>query len=620
MIRSWKFWYLSVLAVLPLVVNPLGSFPYEIPKQVFLILGVAFALLYFVFSATGKITFPYNKNVFLFAGFWLLSIIVSTVFSVVPGESFWGSTERMQGLYTWILYLMHFFICLQILEEEKWRKVFFNLVAGAGLILSVYAILQHFGVDPLGISDINEASGRSFATIGQPNFLGQYLIFPFFIVFVKIFEAVGWKKSGTVSLSLAIITFGLWTTLNRASILGIVIVLLLFCFHKFRKKFSIKKILAGVIIILTAIALLISAGDLRSISSRMSLIKPVIPLIQDHWLIGTGPETLYRTYQKVLSKDIYLTENLYDIPDRIHNETLQILLDQGVFGLVLYLILIGFLVKEFWREQSAAFFAIIAYLISVQFSFSISAHMTNLLAMLAIFLLTSAQFHEKHINGHLAGRALKVGAFAVCIFYLNSGLSIMVADIYFDKAVGNYFSDDINSINSFDAAIKLNPHSRYYLYNAANLLSAKEPNIAKEKGYLNKLGALTNYGYHYDLAMANYYSQVNDAKKMEDSYAKAARKAPNWPFVWQQWGMKEFEAERYEQAIEKYEKLIELAPPYWKWSVELDDRSFADREKYRLFKKNNDLFYIALHQLAAAYEKTGQGIKAQGIDQVINSK
>lgn len=615
---SWEFIYLLMIAVLPLVVNPLGSFPYEIPKQVFLILGMVFAFLYFIFLPAGKISFNFNKRVFVFAGFWLLSLIISTVLSVAPAESFWGSTERMQGLYTWILYLLHFFICLQIFREERWRGVFFNLVAGVGVLISVYAILQHFGIDPLDISDINEASGRSFATIGQPNFLGQYLIFPFFIVFVRIFGGTNWRGRGILMAALLVIAFGLWTTLNRASILGITVALLLFFARKFRSKFSVKTAVAGMLVIFGLGIFLISIGGLRSISSRMTLVKPVVPLIQNHWLIGAGPETMYQTYQSVLSPDIYLTENLYDIPDRIHNETLQILLDQGMVGLILFAVFIVFLgssflqKKSFSTEESAAFFAIIAYLVSVQFSFSIAVHVTNLLAMLAISLVADGRFYEKILefkNG-LFMLSLKAVALVVSVFYLYTGFSVLMADIHFERAIGNYFSNDDSSINSFDLAVRFNSHSRYYLYNASNLLSAKDPNIAKERGYLEKLGAVTSDGYHYHLAMANYYSYVGEIEKMEESYAIAAEQAPNWPLVWQQWGMKEFEGGRYEKAIEKYEKLVELAPPYWKWSVGLENRSFEDWEKHRLFKKNNDLFYIALRQLAAAYGKTRREEKA----------
>lgn len=632
---GWEFIYLLVIAVLPLAVNPFGTFPYEIPKQVMLILGVCFALLYFVFLPAGRPVLNFNRWVFLFAGFWLLSLLISTIFSVAPTESFWGSTERMQGLYTWILYLLHFFICLQIFGMGRglrpWRKVFFDLVAGVGAVLSVYAILQHWGVDPLGISDISEASGRSFATIGQPNFLGQYLIFPFFIIFVRIFGGMGWKKRGGLAAVLFIIAFGLWTTLNRASILGIVVGVLLFFLHRFGRKFVtggsriFKFIAVGALVMAGLAFFLISIGGARSVNSRVALIKPLAPLIREHWLVGAGPETMYQTYQKVLSPEIYRTENLYDIPDRIHNEPLQILLDQGVLGLIVYLVLIGFLVGEFFRgksfsiEQGAAFFAIIAYLISVQFSFSIATHMTNLLAMLAIFLVAGLPFEEKILafKNCLLHLTLKIIAVAVCVFYLYSGFAMLMADIHFEKAISTYFSDDAGSISSFDLAVRLNPHSRHYLYSASNLLSAKEPSIVSESGYLKKLGSLSGYGYHYHLAMANYFSRVGGTEKIDKSFRLAAEQAPNWPFVWQQWGRSLFEREDYAGAIEKYEKLVELAPPYWKWSVGLDDRTFAEREKYRLFRKNNELFYMALHQLAAAYGKTGREEDSKEIERYL---
>lgn len=617
--KRWEFIYLLVIAFLPLVVNPFGLGPYEIPKQVLLILGIVFAGLYFLLAAGGKISFIFNKYVFVFAVLWLGSIAISTFFGVAPMESFWGSTDRMQGLFTWILYLLNFYICLQIFGDEKWRKVFFNLVIGVGLILSIYAILQHFRIDPLGISNIDEASGRSFATLGQPNFLGQWLIFPFVIIFTKIFEEQKWKKKNVLIFLLLITGAGLATTLNRASILGIGLSLILFLIHRYKSKLSFKIFAVGGTILGFLIFLLIFAGGFRSVNSRLNLVKPLVPLVQEHWLIGAGPETIYQTYQKVLSKDIYLTENLYDIPDRIHNETLQILLDQGIVGLALYLFLIGFLVALFFKkgelpfEQAACYFAIIAYFISVQFSFSISSHMTVLLAMVAILLLTSMRFSVKtiEIKNILSRGLFKIGILMVCIFYLYTGLSILMADVHFDRAINSYFSDSGESINSFDLAIKLNPNSRYYLYNASNLLSAKEPTLSMKEGYLDRLGLLTNYGYHYDLAMANYYSKIKDVEKMDYHFEEAARKAPNWPLVWQQWGGALFEKNKHEAAAEKYENLLALAPKYWTWSTN------SDKEKHRLFKKNNELFYMAMHRLVTCYEKLGRKDKAEEISKYL---
>ena len=60
-----------------------------------------------------------------------------------------------------------------------------TLVIGA--VIAVHAILQKFHLDPLQLGNIDEASGRSYGTLGQPNFLGQWLIFPFFIAIRQLF-------------------------------------------------------------------------------------------------------------------------------------------------------------------------------------------------------------------------------------------------------------------------------------------------------------------------------------------------------------------------------------------------------------------------------------------------
>ncbi|MCX6734710.1 MAG: O-antigen ligase family protein [Candidatus Peregrinibacteria bacterium] len=481
----------------------------------------------------------------------------------------------------------------------------------------------------MGISNIDEASGRSFATLGQPNFLGQWLIFPFIALFVKIFNEQKWRDRNIFIFLIVVTGAALATTLNRASIIGISLSLILFLIYKFKSKISAKTFIAGGILLAISIALVIFSGGLRSVNSRLTLIKPVIPLAQEHMLIGAGPETMYQTYQKVLSKDIYITENLYDIPDRIHNETLQVLLDQGLIGLVLYLFLIGCLLILFFKkenfsyEENSSYFSLIAYFISMQFSFSISAHVTILMAALAVLLSNKLKFAQKIIDlkNIFLQISLKILLLIFCIFYLYNGLAILMADVYFSKGIDSYFSQNDESVNYFDSSIKTNPHSRYYLYNASNLLAAKAVGDKsvdlKIEGYLEKLGQVTNYGYNYYLASAGYYSRIKDFKKENESFQKASEQAPNWPFVWQEWGMNLFEEGNYVEAIGKYEKLMSLAPVYWKWSEGLENRSFEDKEKYRLFRKNNNLFYMSMNQLSAAYAKTGAIDKSNNLLQYL---
>jgi len=82
------------------------------------------------------------------------------------------------------------------------------------------AILQLFNIDPFVDIDNQEFLFRVYSTIGQPNFLGQFLIFPFFIIFFSITNFYKNKKYKSLilnSLLLLAILIIIYFTKNRAT-------------------------------------------------------------------------------------------------------------------------------------------------------------------------------------------------------------------------------------------------------------------------------------------------------------------------------------------------------------------------------------------------------------------
>lgn len=636
---DWRLYYLAVFFI-PLIVNPWGFGPYEIPKQVFFVLIMAFVGMYFVLNkiiARKGLNLTINVPVIL-GVFWLLSIFLSGLLGISPYESWWGSTERLQGAWSWILYIVHFFICLHIFKKPIFRQMFFKVAIYVGIILSLYAILQQIGIDPLGISNIDEASGRSFATIGQPNFLGQILIFPIVILLTLIFkEKQSFRKRILFTACLLFIVIGLITTANKASIFALTFTISLLAIYKAPARIRLRLILGTLVLITLTVFVFWEMGNLRSLNSRLSLLKPVHSLLIENPILGNGPETMYRSYQKVITKDIYLTENLYDIPDRIHNETVQIFLDQGLAGLMVYLFLIGFLFYLFLRrkirthDQMAAFFSIAAYMVSVQFSFSMSSQMVFLLAMWAVLLMGNESnksfFADRifKISPIMVTWTLKPVVLLICFFYLRSSFGLLYADNLFANGMGSYLFDTARSAAFFDEVLKFNPNSRYYLYHITNLLAdgLREDNDINLKKFLEnnllQLKKITGNGYHFNLAMANYQSKIGNSNEADKYFTSASLQAPNWPMIWQKWGDSLFQTSDYNNAISKYEKLLTLAPQYWKWSIRLDELNIAEKEQHRLFRKNHSTFYDGLLRLLACYEIIGDYKKAEELKMYILS-
>ena len=75
--------------------------------------------------------------------------ILSTTLSLVPRISFLGSYVRMQGTYTFISYVLIFFMVLTHLRTRaQINRIFYTIIL-TSLPIAIYGIIQRYGLDPL---------------------------------------------------------------------------------------------------------------------------------------------------------------------------------------------------------------------------------------------------------------------------------------------------------------------------------------------------------------------------------------------------------------------------------------------------------------------------------------
>jgi tetratricopeptide (TPR) repeat protein len=112
---------------------------------------------------------PLDLPILLF----LFSQIVSTVFSIDRHVSLFGYYSRFNGgLLSTISYVLLYYAFVTNFPKEKIRK-FLLFTLSSGLLVSIYGILEHFGIDKdIWVQDVQN---RVFSTLGQPNWLAAYL-------------------------------------------------------------------------------------------------------------------------------------------------------------------------------------------------------------------------------------------------------------------------------------------------------------------------------------------------------------------------------------------------------------------------------------------------------------
>jgi len=105
---------------------------------------------------------------------YALVFVFTTFTSVVPGTSFWGSYQRLQGTYTNLSYIgLAAMIVLTLRRREQLERLITVLVLSS-LIAVGYGLAQHLQYDPLPWK--GDVITRVASTMGNSIFVAAYLI------------------------------------------------------------------------------------------------------------------------------------------------------------------------------------------------------------------------------------------------------------------------------------------------------------------------------------------------------------------------------------------------------------------------------------------------------------
>ncbi len=100
--------------------------------------------------------------------------LVSTIFSVAPNVSFWGSYQRLEGTYTTFSYIVIFLIAANSLRTRAQLDRVISTIIVTSFPISFYGLLQHFKLDPLPWG--GDVTIRIAANMGNSIFVAAYLI------------------------------------------------------------------------------------------------------------------------------------------------------------------------------------------------------------------------------------------------------------------------------------------------------------------------------------------------------------------------------------------------------------------------------------------------------------
>ncbi|MDD3101539.1 MAG: O-antigen ligase family protein [Patescibacteria group bacterium] len=363
--------WLAIIFFIPVYLDQGLYNVFEVAKNVLFqnlteILLFVYLVKFILFYRENIKIFRQRIKYFIPAGIFIAILGVSTIFSQVPWFSFWGSWERRMGYLTWL----HFFVfgLLLLLNIRKRNQIYRILAAilASSFFVGIYGAMQFKGLDIFKWTYDPFVMGRIFSSIGQPNFLGSWLLLVIPLVIFGLINKKSLIKYFSFFLLILLFLNLLWTK-SRGAWLGALVMIvfmgILFFWRRDKKKIIFPAIFLFIIISLLFIAphfniskdklaanplltRLMSLTDLKEAGQyRLMHWQASADLIKDKPILGYGLGgqrfNFPKYYQPIFA--VYEKPNIY--LDYAHNDILDTLLISGFLGLASYLFLIG---SVFW--------------------------------------------------------------------------------------------------------------------------------------------------------------------------------------------------------------------------------------------------------------------------------
>ncbi len=358
-------WLAYAAFLTPLIFRPeVFIFPFVFPKLIWfrsvtLLLVGCYALL---LATDWKKYVPklnwITGSVLLFA----LSWIISTYVGVDAYRSIWDGHERMLGLFTFLHYIIFFFVLSATVKNPKdWRNLA-RVFLGIGITTLLIAVIQHF--DPNFL--YNNGGIRVTGTLGNPIYLGA---FAFFICCLGTWLALSatekWEKIfGYSAVFLGLL--GIIYSESRGPFLGFVASILVFAtvYGLGTKKKLVRQMVIGVyaflilgtglifvfrasnfvvsLPIIGRLATISTAGNSLATNTRVMAWEIAIEGFKEKPLFGWGPNNYLYVFNAHYRPEFLQFGGWGETWfDNAHNIILNTLAVQGIFGLVVYLLIFG---------------------------------------------------------------------------------------------------------------------------------------------------------------------------------------------------------------------------------------------------------------------------------------
>jgi len=431
-------WGIYAIAFIPLIIFSQYISPFHFGKVIVFRSTVEFLLVfYLILIWKDRSYLPPNHPLLSIFILFTLVFGVSTLISVNPYLSFWGSLERMGGFWSFLHYLGYFIILISVFKtREDWLRLT-KLAIFVGVLSAFYGFGQKTNIN-FFIGSGNRT--RIFGTLGNAAlFAGYQLVCLFLALSLALSSSVTQKHKGYLYVAALISTIAVLMTVVRGSILGLGVGFLLFSFLYVITSSSrlAKKILFGLIglaVVLVAFAMLFRSSDLVKKSGYLSRLTDFSLQTRTvntrFWawqaglvgwketpktvLFGWGPENFNVPFSRRFNPKFFQGVGSETLFDRAHNMFVEILVTMGLLSLLIYVAMFSVAIRLIWKKVVRGppgtdrvlgiglISLIVAYMIHNSFIFDTSANFIAFFTVLGFiaWLTASGETNSKQIQNH----------------------------------------------------------------------------------------------------------------------------------------------------------------------------------------------------------------------------
>ena len=288
---------------------------------------------------------PVHTYIGLFAFVFMIATLTSVTIrgSLIP------------GLFTVFIALFTLVFSGSI-TSKKQIETTVKLFVAVGAAVSAYGIYQYFFYNPASAGAwidndmFSDITNRVYATLENPNVLGEYLLLIIPFAAACLLTAKTWPRRFFYLVLLALMLVCMMFTSSRGAWLGLLLAVAILVIM-----LDARLLLVGIVALVVLyfalpdwiIGRFTSIGDMSdsSTSYRVFIWLGTIAMLKDYWFCGIGPgNTAFNLVYPAYSF------NTVKAP-HAHNLYLQLLCDTGIIGLILFLLVI----LSFYRTVFSAF-------------------------------------------------------------------------------------------------------------------------------------------------------------------------------------------------------------------------------------------------------------------------